>query len=214
MDGYSLNLTNSAPAIRGAKINMQTAVNNSEICDNDLVAQAARGRIPAFKELVERYQRRTYFFALGMVHNPDDAYDLSQEAFVRVHKHLKRFDPNFPFKVWLFHILSNLCKNHLRQRKTRENVVVSSDDERTLTIPDYRDPETAMDKTETQAQVWKAIGQLPEKFREIIILSHFQEMPYDQMAQVLEIPRGSVMSRLYYARLKLREILEKMGVEI
>ncbi|OGC90295.1 MAG: hypothetical protein A2W25_05710 [candidate division Zixibacteria bacterium RBG_16_53_22] len=173
-----------------------------------------KGRVSAFKELVERYQRRTYFFALGMVHNPDDARDLSQEAFVRVLKHLKRFDQKYPFKIWLFHILSNLCKNHLRQRNTHDNVVVGAADDMASTIPDHRNPEAALDQIELKSQVWKAIGLLPEKFREIIILSHFQEMTYDQMAQVLEIPRGSVMSRLYYARLKLREILEKMGVEL
>jgi RNA polymerase sigma-70 factor (ECF subfamily) len=193
---------------------MQAADLKLETSDNDLVAQAAKGRMAAFKELVERYQRRAYFFALGMVHNSDDAYDLSQEAFVRVHKHLKKFDQKYPFRVWLFHILSNLCKNHIRQRKTHENVIVASDDERTPTIADNRDPEITLDKAELRSQVWTAIGQLPEKFREIIILSHFQEMSYEQMAQILEIPRGSVMSRLYYARLKLREIIEKMGVEL
>ncbi len=214
MDVFPLNITNPTRSLTGTRLNMQTAVSKSEICDNDLVAQAIKGRVSAFKELVERYQRRAYFFALGMVHNPDDAGDLSQEAFVRVHKHLRRFDQNYPFKVWLFHILTNLCKNHLRQRRTQEKVVDCTDNEWTLTIPDHRDPELALSKTELQAQVWGAIRQLPEKFREIIILSHFQEMSYDQMAKVLEIPRGSVMSRLYYARLKLREILEKMGVEL
>jgi RNA polymerase sigma-70 factor (ECF subfamily) len=214
MDGFPLKITSPSAVLSGAKLTMQTAASKTEICDNDLVGHALKGRISAFKELVERYQRRAYFFALGMVRNSDDAHDLSQEAFVRVYKHLRRFDNNYPFKVWLFHILSNLCKNHLRQRKTRENVVVGSDDEYTLTIPDHRDPAMALDKTELQAQVWKAIEQLPEKFREIIILNHFQEMSYDQIAQVLDIPRGSVMSRLYYARLKLREIIEKMGVEL
>jgi RNA polymerase sigma-70 factor (ECF subfamily) len=214
MDGYPLEIRESGSVLTGTRLKMETAVPRSELADNDLVSQALKGHISAFKELVERYQRRAYHFALGMVHNSDDACDLSQEAFVRVHKHLKRFDRNYPFKVWLFHILSNLCKNHIRQRKTREGVVISTDDERTLTIPDVRSPEKELDKVELQAQVWGAIEQLPDKFKEIIILSHFQEMSYEQMAQVLEIPRGSVMSRLYYARVKLREILESMGVEI
>jgi RNA polymerase sigma-70 factor, ECF subfamily len=187
----------------------------SEQCnDNELVAQAVRGRIASFKELVERHQKPAYLFARGMVHNSDDAYDLSQEAFVRVYKHLKKFDPAYPFKVWLFHILANLCKNHIRQKKTREKMVVSADDAVELAISPTADPDKLFSQTEIQAQVWKAIGELPEKFREIIILNHFQEMSYDQIAQVLEIPRGSVMSRLYYARLKLREILEEMGVEL
>jgi RNA polymerase sigma-70 factor (ECF subfamily) len=214
IDGFPLNLAESGTTLSGMRIGMRPADPRTETCDNDLVALAIRGHVPSFKELVERYRQRAYLFAMGMVHNSDDASDLSQEAFVRVYKHLSKFDNNYPFRVWLFHILANLCRNHLRQRKTHGNVVVATDDEKFLTAVDRRDPEMAMGKAELQAQVWKAIGLLPEKFREIIILSHFQEMTYDQMAEALEIPRGSVMSRLYYARVRLREILENMGVEL
>lgn len=215
MNGYPLKI----PAIRTAWAGMNIGKMNSAIAaveksDNDLVKEASKGRTSAFKELVERYQKRAYLFARGMVHNTDDAYDLSQEAFVRVYKHLKRFDYAYPFRVWLFHILANLCKNHLRQRKTRDNVVTDTGEEMPEGVSQTGNPDIVFDRTETQSQVWEGIGKLPEKFREIIILSHFQEMSYDQMAQVLEIPRGSVMSRLYYARLKLREILEEMGVEL
>ena len=215
MNGYPLKISAFRNPWAGAdNSKMITAVNAVEKSDNDLVKEASSGRSLAFKELVERYQKRAYLFARGMVHNTDDAYDLSQEAFVRVYKHLKRFDYAYPFRVWLFHILSNLCKNHIRQRKTRENVVADTGDEMPEGISQTGNPDIMFNRSETQTQVWEAIGKLPEKFREIIILSHFQEMSYDQMAQVLEIPRGSVMSRLYYARLKLREILEEMGVEL
>jgi RNA polymerase sigma-70 factor, ECF subfamily len=210
MDGYSLGITKAA--WMGIRLPEKGAA--LDCSDNELVKQALRGKIASFKELVERYQKQAYFFARGMVHNSDDAYDLSQEAFVRVYKHLGRFDQAYPFKVWLFHILSNLCKNHIRQKKTRNKVVVWSDETTELAVSEVAEPDKLFSQSEVQAQVWKAIGQLPEKFREIIILSHFEEMSYDQIAQTLEIPRGSVMSRLYYARLKLREILETMGVEL
>jgi RNA polymerase sigma-70 factor (ECF subfamily) len=208
MNGYPLEI--KKPLWTGLRLSADI----SQYGDNDLVLQASRGNISSFKTLVERYQKQAYFYARGMVRNSDDAYDLSQEAFVRVYRHLKKFNPAYPFKVWLFHILSNLCKNHLRQRKTRDKVVVSSHDASESAAPDTSDPDRLFSQAEVQGQVWIAIGKLPEKFREIIILSHFQEMSYDQMAEVLEIPRGSVMSRLYYARLKLREILEEMGVEL
>jgi RNA polymerase sigma-70 factor (ECF subfamily) len=185
-----------------------------EACDNDLAKDAAGGKVAAFKELVERYQKRAYLFARGMVHNSDDAYDLSQEAFVRVYKHLKNFNPTYPFKVWLFHILSNLCKNHLRQKKLHDKVVIPTDSDYEPDIPIDDNPDTLYGHSEIQEQVWKAINSLPHKFREIIILCHFQEMSYEEVSQVLEIPRGSVMSRLYYARLKLREIIEQMGLEL
>jgi RNA polymerase sigma-70 factor, ECF subfamily len=215
MNGYPLKI----PAIKSVWAGMNIRKMNPveaviEKSDNDLIKEASNGRSSAFKELVERYQKQAYLFARGMVHNTDDAYDLSQEAFVRVYKHLKRFDYAYPFRVWLFHILANLCKNHLRQRKTRDNVVTDTGEEMPEGVSETGNPDIIFNQSETQARVWQGIGRLPEKFREIIILSHFQDMSYDQMAQVLEIPRGSVMSRLYYARLKLREILEEMGVEL
>ena len=75
-------------------------------------------------------------------------------------------------------------------------------------------PDVVFEKSETQKEVWAAVEELPDKFKEIIILNHFQDMSYDQIASILNIPRGSVMSRLYYARQKLREILEGKGVRI
>ncbi len=208
MNGYPLEI--KKPLWTGLRL----ASDTSQYDDNDLALQASRGKVASFKALVERYQKQAYFYARGMVRNSDDAYDLSQEAFVRVYRHLKKFNPAYPFKVWLFHILSNLCKNHLRQKKTRDRIIVSSEDVGESAAPDTAEPDRLFGRSELEGQVWTAIGRLPEKFREIIILSHFQEMSYDQMAEVLEIPRGSVMSRLYYARLKLREILEEMGVEL
>jgi RNA polymerase sigma-70 factor (ECF subfamily) len=210
MNGYPLEMTKSFWT--GFKV--PSGADISQYSDNELALQASRGNIALFQALVERYRRQAYFYARGMVRNSDDAHDLSQEAFVRVYRHLKRFNPAYPFKVWLFHILSNLCKNHLRQKKTRDNVMVTSDDAGESAAPDTDQPDRLFGRTEVQSQVWNAIGKLPEKFREIIILSHFEELSYNQMAEILGIPRGSVMSRLYYARLKLREILEEMGVEL
>jgi RNA polymerase sigma-70 factor, ECF subfamily len=190
MDGYPMGITKPMavwPAIK-IKIRMKTEV--SEMCDNDLALAAAKGKVSSFKELVDRYQKRAYLYARGMVHNSDDAYDLSQEAFVRVYKHIKKFNPSYPFRVWLFHILSNLCKNHLRQRKIRDKVVIPSDSDEEPEAHIIDDPDSLFRRSEVQAQVWTAIGDLPEKFREIIILSHFQDMSYDQIAQ--EIGRAHV----------------------
>lgn len=209
MNGYPLKI---------AGMSVQEMIGSSaaeiEVSDNTLIRQVLDGRIKPFRKLVQRYQRQAYLYAYSMVGNPDDAYDLSQEAFVRVYKHLNRFDSSYPFKVWFFHILSNLCKNHLRQRKNRQAVTTSTEMTETAAAPTSQRPDIIFQKTEIQQKVWEGITELPEKFREIIILCHFQDMSYEQMAKVLEIPRGSVMSRLYYARQKLREILESRGVAI
>ena len=98
-----------------------------DLSDNALVLQTLDGRVKSFKVLVERHQRGAFLFANSMIGNNDDALDLSQEAFVRAFKNLDRFNPIYQFKTWFFQILSNLCKNHLRRRKSRENVVTSSE---------------------------------------------------------------------------------------
>lgn len=186
----------------------------NELTDNALVSQALDGRVKSFRVLVERYQRAAYLFARGMIGNQEEAFDLSQEAFIRAYKNLNRFNPVYQFKTWFFQILSNLCKNHLRQRGNRERVVTSTEITAAAAAPSKVRPDVLFEKNEIQQAVWSAINELPEKFREIIILNHFQDMSYDQIASVLDIPRGSVMSRLYYARMRLREILEKRGIEL
>jgi len=186
----------------------------SDSSDNSLVLQTLQGKVKSFKILVERHQKGAYLFARGMIGNHDDAYDLSQEAFIRAYKNLNRFNPVYQFKTWFFKILSNLCKNHLRQKANRENVLTSSELTMTAAAPQKARPDILFEKSEIQRAVWSCVNELPEKFREIIILNHFQDMSYGQIATVLDIPRGSVMSRLYYARLKLREILEKRGIKL
>ena len=208
MNGYPLKIigiTANKMGIRATEIEQD---------DSTLVAQALTGRLSSFKELVFRYRNQAFFFARAMVGDPDDAYDLSQEAFIRIHRHLKKFDPEYSFKTWFFHILSNLCKNHLRHRKIKNRYTTSLESVEGIAVSKTDRPDIAYQRNETQQRVWQAIEKLPEKFKEIIILNHFEEMSYDQISRVLDIPRGSVMSRLYYARQKLREILEKRGVSL
>ena len=176
--------------------------------DAQLLAECAKGRTRAFRLLVEKYKRRAYYVALGLVGSSEDAWDLSQEAFIRVWNSRRQFDPRRPFWPWFYAVLVNLCKNCLRDREVRarhsENVRILEENRREA----QDDPEQVLHETETQQKVWDAIQKLPFKFREVIVLRHFQDMPYDDIARQLGIPEGSVMSRLFYARKKLREILE------
>jgi len=176
--------------------------------DAMLLAECARGKTRAFRTLVEKYKRRAYYVALGLVGSPDDAWDLSQEAFIRAWNSRGRFDPSRPFWPWFYSVLANLCKNCLRDREVRkrhaEDIRYSEQSRRAS----MGNPEAVLVENESQSNVWHAIQKLPFKFREIIILRHFQDMCYEDIAQQLGIPEGSVMSRLFYARKKLREILE------
>jgi len=181
-----------------------------ETTDNTLAAECRTGNTMKFRVLVERYKKPAYFFALGMVGNPDDAYDLSQEAFVRAYRSLGRFDENLSFKSWLFTILSNLCKNALRSASVRKKYIASDKALEEVAAPSETNPEVSYIAKETKKMVWDALAELDNEAKEIIILKHFQDMSYQEIAEVLDMPLGSVMSRLHYARQKLKKRLEGM----
>ncbi len=175
--------------------------------DNILVAECKGGDLRKFQLLVEKYKKPMYFYALGMVGNSEDAYDLSQEAFVKAYKSLKRFDDKFQFKSWLFAILSNLCKNALRSAGVRKKYLAPEEALATARASEDTNPEKALADKQMKEAIWDGLAKLDDEAREIIILKHFQDMSYKEIAQVLDIPLGSVMSRLHYARLKLKNAL-------
>ncbi len=178
--------------------------------DQELIIQSKKGKMKAFQKLVEKYKRTAFFIALGLVGNRDDAYDLSQEAFIRVYTGMGKFNPRYKFFSWFYAILSNLCKNHLRSRQVKENYLKNrgadadaNNREKTPLAPDVM-----LEKDEMSKRLWEEIQKLPYEFKEIIILKHFQGFPYKRISEMLNIPMGTVMSRLYYARKKLKENLK------
>jgi RNA polymerase sigma-70 factor (ECF subfamily) len=156
-----------------------------------------------------------YFIALGLVGNREDALDLSQEAFVRAYSNMKRFNPKWGFFPWFYQILKNLCINHLRKRRAERGRSLEQLEghEPSSEQVDWFAPDVVAERNETKDRVWAAIGKLGDKHREVIILRHFQHLSYEQIAQTLFCNKGTVMSRLYYAHKKLKEILyrEKGG---
>jgi RNA polymerase sigma-70 factor (ECF subfamily) len=149
-----------------------------------------------------------YFIALGLVGNREDAMDLSQEAFVRAYRHIKDVKPNRKFFPWFYQILKNLCISHLRKRRYRRASSLNSEDcPEVASTDDCFSPEEVASRDEIKDKVWQAIGKLDDKHREVIILRHFQNMSYDQIAEALFCNKGTVTSRLYYARKRLEELL-------
>jgi len=139
---------------------------------------------------------------------PHDAMDASQEAFVRAWRHIKRFDTDCPFYPWYAAILRNICRTRLRRRARR----------RTVSLPDGHaspsqngDPVVLAEQNERRKRIFQAILTLKPAFREIILLKHFHDMAYKEMAEALDIPIGTVMSRLHHARQALREALGEDG---
>lgn len=187
---------------------MRTEKELTGLDDAHLMAAVSGGDTAAFRILVERYKRKAYYVALKLVGDSDDAYDLSQEAFIRVYKARRRYDGSRPFYTWFYAILSNLAKNHLKKRFVRSRYAARVKRESDPGRGDpSRSPDFLVAADEVRQAVWAAIEKLSYEQREIIILRHFEDMSYEEMAKLLEIPLGSVMSRLYYARKKLRELL-------
>ncbi len=174
--------------------------------DRTLVMKIRTGDKKALGQLVERHKKLAYQLALGLVGNRDGAYDISQEAFLRVYRSADKFDDSQPFLPWFYTIVTNLSRTWLKRRSNRENKMVDVDDTSYLMVAEGT-PESALVRKETINQLRKALQKLSFDDREIITLQHFRGMSYDEISDLLDIPKGTVMSRLYYARKKLAELM-------
>jgi len=177
-----------------------------ETVEAALIERCRRGDAEAFGDIVRAYAGRATGAAMLLLGNHDDALDASQEAFVRAWRNIRRLKCNRAFYSWYCTILRNVCLDRLRRRARRKTVDLPDDH------PDPAEntgPGTLAEKNEQTERVWNAVTMLPLNHREIIVMSHFQEMSYKEMAEALGIPIGTVMSRLYHARQRLREMLEK-----
>ncbi len=182
----------------------------TSVCQEETIVlqRCQRGSSEAFEVLVNKYMKDAYFIALGLVGNREDAMDLSQEAFVRAYRHIKDVKPGRKFFPWFYQILKNLCISHLRKRRYRRASSLNSEDcPEMASTDDCFLPEVVARRNEIKDKVWQAIGKLDEKHREVIILRHFKNMSYDQIAEALFCNKGTVTSRLYYARKRLEELL-------
>lgn len=170
------------------------------------------GRREAFEALVRKYMRRAHGVAMQFVQNSEDALELVQDSFLKSFRAIGRFDTNQRFFPWFYRILKNTCLTFLKRKGlVRQYSLTSKDpDESDYELADEASvpPEAMLVGGEFREQFWEAYEKLGLKDREILALRHFQEMSYQEIADTLEIPIGTVMSRLFHARRKLREKLE------
>ncbi len=175
--------------------------------DRAAIRRCLDGETEAFGILVRHYMKRAFYTALAFVGDPDDALDISQDAFVRAFRAIRNFRPEINFFTWYYTILRNLCLNHIRNRRKREQTVIQGAE--IGTIPDREpDPSVLAEENELNRILWRAMIALDPHHREIIILKDLQELSYREIAEMLGIPQGTVMSRLYHARKNLRKAAE------
>jgi RNA polymerase sigma-70 factor (ECF subfamily) len=179
--------------------------------DAVLMLRARTGDAEAFGDLIQRYMRRAYLQALGLVGSREDALDLSQEAFARAFRARHTLDPERPFYAWLYQILRHLCFNFLRDRRARTRVLAQEGQlwlvERARAAAP--DPMRDLEQIRVRQQVMAAIERLPPHEREVLVLKEFEDLKYREIAELVGVPLGTVMSRLYAARRRLAEVLER-----
>ncbi len=183
--------------------------------EGSIIERCKKGDREAFASIVQHYMKPAYYVALGYVGKPEDALDLSQDAFVNAFRHIKRFDSSKNFFPWFYSILKNLCMNHLNRirRRKEDSIEEMAEEEGQVSIPiETVSPEESVLRRDLEVKIGEALQRLRPREREIIILQHFQDYSYQEIADLLGIPIGTVMSRLYSARRSLRCELEKMGV--
>lgn len=171
----------------------------------EIVEAWINGDMSAFGRIVKMTMKEAYSVALTFVGNAEDAKDISQDAYILAHRSRKKFDISRPFFPWFYAIIKNLCLNFIKKRNTRE---VLSEDVLELSPGDVPDPEQSAIKSETKEIVWRTLFRLSPEHREVVILRDIVGLSYAEISGVAGIPVGTVMSRLYYARERLYELLK------
>lgn len=181
--------------------------------DDILIRRAAAKDESAFEQLMLLHRKPVYNICYRMAGNADDALDLSQEVFLKLWRTLEQYQFDAAFSTWLFRLTQNVCIDFLRRKKRQQHVSLTfsndEDEGKELSVPDPEPlPEERVIFNEKQAAIRAAMNALPVDFREILQLRVVQELPYEQIAQIMDLPVGTVKSRLARARLQLKKRLD------
>jgi RNA polymerase sigma-70 factor (ECF subfamily) len=191
---------------------MATQHDNSSVSDEKLVKAAQRGDMPAFEELVARHRDKIYARAFSMMRSEEDAVDLSQEAWVKGWQRLKQFQGDSSFVTWMTRIVINLCLDQLRKQKRQRSESIESLEEESGGVERQMptvviNPTEGLERRELRQRIDKAMAQLSYEHRTVLILHEFEELEYKEIAKRMECSIGTVMSRLFYARRKMANLM-------
>lgn len=184
--------------------------------EEDIIRSILEGNTDDFEILVKEYEKNVYNLALRMTGDPDDAYDMSQEAFVKAYNSLKSFRFESKFSVWLYRIVSNVCLDYMRSRKRRaaDSLSVEDDEgeESQLDIPDdTASPESLLERKLTIEAVQRGLMSLGEEQRKILLMREIEGLSYEEIGEALALESGTVKSRIFRARKKLCAFLVSDG---
>jgi len=185
--------------------------------DRILVERCLKGDEKAFEQILGKYRRSVFSICMRMVRNRSSAEDLAQEVFIKVFSALGRYDPSYPFSAWLNRITSNLCIDFLRKDRERmvslDRPIGGDEDDLFMQIPSVSaGPDREMESKEMMAVLEDALATMPEHYRIIVILRHQEQRSYEEIADTLGIPLGTVKARIHRARAIIVEHFERKGL--
>jgi RNA polymerase sigma-70 factor (ECF subfamily) len=176
--------------------------------DEILVSMAKKGDLEAYEALVQRYQHKVFNIAARMVHNREDALDLTQEIFFQIYIALPGFRGDSIFGTWVYRVASNKCLDFLRKNKAEKEKIHAAIFEDNILAGDSRgSPEELVIRREESRRVLMALESLPRNYRIVIVLHHYQQLSYKDIAEILDRPVRTVATRLYRAKLILKKKL-------
>lgn len=173
--------------------------------DQHLIHLARQGDQKAYEALLKKYRNLVYHVMIKMVRNPQEAEDLCQEAFIKAFNALDSFNEEFAFSTWLMKIATNNCIDFLRKRKLKtysiDEPIQYKDEQVKVEVPDHDPtPEKVLLSDERSAQIQEAVNSLPPRYRHVILLRHMEEKTYEEIADILKLPLGTVKARIFRAR--------------
>jgi RNA polymerase sigma-70 factor (ECF subfamily) len=175
----------------------------------ELIERAKKGDTRAFGTLVERYQRRVIGVAMAVVHNQEDALELAQETFVRAFQSVGKFESRSSFSTWLYRIAANIAIDFRRRERRHPTMRGEEAENEIQRLPSkLGDSFKEAQRSEMSRRIRDALAELTQEHRAAILLREVEGLSYDEISEVMQCPRGTVMSRLHYARNHLREILK------
>ncbi len=192
---------------------IRTNETNIKLTDEQLILHFQNGDVSCFEELVHRYKIQLLNFAFRFVGNRGDSEDIVQETFLRVFKNKHYYKEIAKFSTWIYTIAGNLAKTELRQKKRRKVLSISAiiKDDKDFEIPDEaHNPENEVDDNIKGLMIQNAIDKLPAHFKEVILLRDVRGFAYEEIAQILKVPIGTVKSRVNRGRLRLQEDLSEI----
>ena len=196
-------------------MNKEATAAQADVMESDLVRQAQKGDTAAFDELVSRFRNRVFGMIYNMVHNEQDAWDLAQDSFLKAWKSIGRFRGQSSFYTWLYRIVMNVTIDWVRKKQVKgsgaefdDAIQLKEIDPASRTVPRAEAlPHKKMERQEIRARIDAAIKQLSPEHRAVILMKEMEDMQYHEIAESLGCSIGTVMSRLFYARKRLQNML-------